>query len=95
MYSCFFKSIYGYSSLVRTDRIYQFSTRSYVQYILTVNRDLIDYSLWLRLFIHKVKQYLKIVAIAKKITLQDIRSVEIGVSHWTTILTLHKKPILH
>jgi len=91
MYVCFFKSLYGYNSHARVDRIYTFTTRMTVKYLLEVNLDLIDKSMWLRLFINKIKKYLRVYKIARKITPDHIRSVEIGESHWTGIfLTLDK-----
>jgi hypothetical protein len=85
MYVCFFESLHGYNSQARVDRIYFFNTRETVKYLLDVNVDLIDKSMWLRFFIHKIKKYLRQFAIARKINAGHIRSVEIGETHWTTI----------
>ena len=85
MYVCFFESSYGYNSLVRIDRLYTFNTRETVKYLLEVNLDLVDKSMWLRFFIHKIKKYLRVLRILKKINAGHIRSVEIGETHWTTI----------
>ena len=85
MYVCFFESSYGYNSLVRIDRLYTFNTRETVKYLLEVNLDLVDKSVSLRLFINKIKKYLRQFAIARKINTGHIRSVEIGETHWTDI----------
>ena len=93
MYVCFFESSYGYNAHVRVDRIYTFSTRISVHYLLDVNRDLVDKSMWLRFFIHKLKKYLRTLKIARKITPVHMRSVEIGQTNWNTIFQLLDKTI--
>ena len=93
MYVCFFKSLYGYNSIVRVDRIYTFTTRESVKYLLDINLDLIDKSVWLRLFINKIKKYLRVYKIARKITPNHIRSVEIGETHWSDVFYLLDKSI--
>ena len=93
MYICFFDSYYGYNSLVRIDRLYTFNTRECVKYLLEVNRDLVDKSIWIRIFISKVKKYLRVLRILKKILPKHIRSIENGETHWNTIFHILDKSI--
>lgn len=93
MYICFFNSLYGYNPQVRVDRLYTFTTRLSVKYLLDINRDLIDKSIWIRFFIHKIKKYLRILKISKCITIKHIRSVELGQYHWRTIFDILDKSI--
>ncbi len=93
MYVCFFESSYGYNPQVRIDRLYIFSSRISVHYLLDINQDLVDKSIWLRFFIHKLKKYLRKLKIARMITPAHIRSVEIGQTNWNTIFQLLDKTI--
>ena len=93
MYICFFDSYYGYNPQVRVDRLYTFNTRECVKYLLEVNYDLVDKSIWIRIFISKVKKYLRVLRILKKILPKHIRSIENGEAHWNTIFHILDKSI--
>jgi hypothetical protein len=74
-----FESCYGYSSSIRLGRIYCFSSREYIVYLLEVNKDLRLLNHIFRKFSRHVRKYLFYKNIKKYITIQDILDRELGI----------------
>ena len=81
----FFDSNHGYNCNVRLGKIYSFTSRDTLRYLLEVHRDIIDKSMWIKIFIKKVKSYYKKVIISKKIKPRHIHLVLLGILTWNQI----------
>lgn len=92
-YSAFFFSSYGYNSNVRIGKIYKLSSRETIRYLLTVHRDLIDKSFWIRQFISKVKIWSKKISLARKITSHHLILVKLGYK-WNQIFYMIENKII-
>mgnify|MGYP001224815091 FL=1 len=71
-YYAFFTSTYGYNTFVRIGKIYDLGSHNTVRFLLTIHRDLIDKSFWIRTFIRKIKPYLKKIILIKKLSFEDL-----------------------
>ena len=81
----FFDSSYGYNTNVRLGKIYSLTERDTIRYLLEVHPDLIDKSIWIKIFIKKVKSYYKKLILCKKIQPRHIHLVLLGILSWNQI----------
>jgi len=76
-----FESSYGYNTSVRLGRIYNFTSHSFIIYLLEANPDLIVLNSIFRRFSLHVKRYLFFKNIKKYITIQNILDRELGITN--------------
>jgi len=77
--NCVFESTYGYSSLVRSGKIYKIQKSHYI-FMLTSNIDLLDYRIRMKRFIHICKNKMKDKLLLFFLTINDLTNRERGMT---------------
>jgi len=81
------KSNYGYNSSVREGVIYKMQKDDFI-YIIKTNKDLINVTYWFKYFSWKIKSYLLIKVLIKKINIiKTLRYIELGQTTWNKIIS--------
>jgi len=86
MYYYAFDSSYGYNSTIRLGKIYTFSSKEYMIYLIDVDRDLKVINHAFRVFTRFVKQYLFLLKIKKFFTPQHLFLTQTGEKSITQII---------
>ena len=83
-----FKSSFGYNSTIREGKIYNFSSRESLKYLLEVNVDLIEIIKPIKLRLRKyLRRYIIEKRFIKRINLpSDILKRELGILNFSTLL---------
>lgn len=83
-----FKSSFGYNSTIREGRIYHFSSKDSLKYLLEVNIDLIEILISIKLRLRKyLRNYIIKKRFLKKIKLpSDLIKRELGIINFSNII---------